>query len=98
VRDALLNNGGGDDFGFDVVSSYGGGEALKMSFVDSKGVGVDRGLRDEAIWEGNEEEAADEGGDAEEEEVPVEAAGFLQGELLCLRGYAAYILVVVSAL
>jgi hypothetical protein len=56
VRDASLNNGGGDDFGFDVASSYGGGEALKMDIVDSKGVGEDRGLRDEAIWEGTEEE------------------------------------------
>jgi hypothetical protein len=98
VGDALLNNGGGDDFGLDVVFSSSGGEALEMGFVDSKRVGVDRGLRDEAIREGDEEEAADEGGDAEEEEVPVEAAGFLQGELLCLRSYAAYILMVVSAL
>lgn len=47
-------------------------------------LGVEGGLRDEAVGEGQAEEAGDAGGEAEQEEVPVEAGGFPEGELAAL--------------
>lgn len=55
-------------------------------FCDAEGVGVKWCLRDEAVWEGNSEEACYSGCETEEEEVPVEACGFPEGELGAL-GY-----------
>jgi hypothetical protein len=49
---------------------------------------VEGGLRDEAVWEGDPEQAGDTGCEAEEENVPVEAGGFAEGEFgaLCYEG------------
>lgn len=41
---------------------------------------MEGGLGDEAVWGGDADEAGDAGCDAEEEDVPVEACGFLEGE------------------
>ena len=43
---------------------------------DAECVGVEGGLGNEAIREGNAEKAGDAGCEAKEEEVPVEACGF----------------------
>lgn len=48
---------------------------------DAEGFGVEGGLGDEAVGEGQAQDAGDAGGEAEEEEVPVEAGGFSEGEL-----------------
>ena len=53
---------------------------------DAKGVGVERGLGNEAIGKGYAEKASDAGCQAEEEEVPVEACGFAEGKFGAL-GY-----------
>lgn len=55
-------------------------------FRDAQGRGVEGGLGDEAVGEGDAEEAGDGGGGAEEEDVPVEAGGFAEGEFGAL-GY-----------
>lgn len=47
---------------------------------DAEGLGVEGGLRDEAVGEGQAKNARDKGGEAEEEEVPVEAGGLFEGE------------------
>jgi hypothetical protein len=41
---------------------------------------VEGGLRDQAVGEGQAEEAGYAGGEAEEEEVPVEAGGLFERE------------------
>lgn len=38
------------------------------------------GLRDEAVREGNAEEAGNAGCEAEEEDIPVETGGFAEGK------------------
>ena len=53
---------------------------------------MDRRLGHEAVWEGDIDDAGDEARAAEEEEIPVKATGFFEGELLCLRGYAGLVL------
>jgi len=64
----------------------GGGDDLEGGFVFGEGVGVDGSLWDEAVGEWEAKDAGDECCAAEEEEVPVEAAGFFQGVLFCLGG------------
>ena len=57
---------------------------------DAECVGVERGLGNEAVREGNAEKAGDAGRETEEEEVPVEACGFAEGKFGALgyqRGY-----------
>jgi len=49
-------------------------------------------LRNETIWQGNPDDASDEGRAAQEEEVPVETGRLLERELFRLSGDAAYIL------
>ena len=56
-----------------------------------------RCLWNQAIREGDEEYAADESSHPEKEEVPVEAARFLQWKLFRLGGDAAYILSIALA-
>lgn len=56
-----------------------------LDFRHAEGFGVEWGLGDEAVGEGEPEDAGDAGGQAEEEEVPVEAGRFAQGELGSLR-------------
>jgi hypothetical protein len=48
--------------------------------------GMEGCLWDEAVGEGDSEEAGDTCGEAEEEEVPVEAGGFTEGKF-CALGY-----------
>ena len=45
---------------------------------------MNRGLGDKAVRRRDAEEACDEGGDAEQEEVPVEAGGLAEGEVCAL--------------
>ena len=52
----------------------------------AQGVGVEGGLGDEAVGEGNAEETGDAGCETQEEDVPVETGGFLEGEFGAL-GY-----------
>ncbi len=44
----------------------------------AEGVGVEGSLGDEAVGEGDAEEAGDAGCEAQEEDVPVEACGFAE--------------------
>ena len=53
---------------------------------------MDRCLGHETVGQGDVDDAGDEARAAEEEEIPMEAAGFFEGVLLCLRGYARLIL------
>ena len=45
---------------------------------------MERCLRDQTVGEGDPEEAGDSSGKAKEEEVPVKAGGFTEGELCSL--------------
>lgn len=70
-----------------------------MSKLDWTGVQVTllgkRGLaylRDEAVWQGQAENTSDKGRAAEQEKIPVEAAGLLEGVLARLRRDAAHVL------
>ena len=49
-------------------------------FGDAERGGVEWCLGDEAVGEGNPEEAGDASGEAEEENVPVETGGFAEGK------------------
>ena len=49
-------------------------------------------LRDEPVGQGQAEDAGDKGRAAEEEEIPVEAAGLLEGIVSGLRGDGADVL------
>lgn len=51
-----------------------------------------RRLRYQSIWQGYVDYAGDEACTSEQEKVPVKAAGFLEGKLFGLGGYAALIL------
>lgn len=53
---------------------------------------MDRSLRDQAVGQGQSEYARHKRGATQEEEVPVETAGLLKGELSRLGGDAADIL------
>lgn len=78
VRDALLD---------DVVHDAAG--VAFVGLVVGVGYGaryaergrVEGGLRDEAVGEGDPEQAGDASGETEEEDVPVEACRFAEGEL-----------------
>ena len=54
---------------------------LRDGLGDAKRLGVEWGLRDKAIGEREAEDAGHAGGQAEEEQVPVEAGGLSEGEL-----------------
>ena len=62
-------------------------------FGDAEGVGVEGGLRNEAVGEGDAEEAGEAGRQAEEEDVPVEAGGFAEGEFGALSYEGGYVVV-----
>lgn len=84
MADALFNDRGGfDDWSADLVADCGFGD-FETRFVYGEGVGVDGGLGDEAVRKGKPDDAADETGAAEQEEVPVEAGGFFERVLACL--------------
>lgn len=63
--------------------AFGGGYDLQISLVDGERLGVHWRLWDETVWQRNTEDSCDESRATEEEEVPVETAGFL--EWVCLR-------------
>lgn len=84
VGGALLDDvGGAED-----EARVGGGGGVVVVFGrgvrdvrgDAEGLGVEGGLGDEAVGEGEAEEAGDARGEAEEEDVPVEAGGLAEGE------------------
>ena len=51
---------------------------------------MEGGLRDQAVGEGQAEETGYARSEAEEEEVPVEAGGFLEGKLGALGDQGRY--------
>lgn len=53
-------------------------------FGDAERFCVEGGLGDESVGEGEAKNAGDAGGDAEEEEVPVETGGFAEWEFAAL--------------
>lgn len=57
---------------------------------------MDGCLGDEAVGQRDADDAADETGDAEKEEIPVETCGFLERELSGLRGERADVVIVVE--
>ena len=87
VADALLD---------DVVDYADGGAGSGLLagvgdlFGDAEGGGVEGGLGDEAVGEGDTDEAGDTGCQAEQEDVPVEARGFAEGELGTLGNEGRY--------
>ncbi len=93
MRHALLDYAFRDDFLRAEFGAVGRLGDLEDALVVGHAVCVDGCLRDETVWQGDVDDAGDEAGAAEEEEVPVEAAGFLQWELLRLGGDAALVLV-----
>ena len=62
--------------------------AVLINFLDGLGdaerLGVKGGLGDEAVWEGQAEDASNAGGEAKEEEVPVEYGWLSERELAAL--------------
>lgn len=94
MGEALFVDGEGSGDGFvdeywgAVVGDLVGGDEGDGGGIVGARVGVDGGLGHEAVREGKAEEGGDEGRPPEEEEVPVEAAGFLEGEVpgLCRQG------------
>jgi len=58
---------------------------IRDKLADAEAVGVERCLRNEAVGEWNAEDAGDEGGQAEQEDVPMESGGFAQGKFGALR-------------
>lgn len=100
VRDALLHDFFGDDVWVAqlrlVARLVKGGEFGQAGGVDGEAVGVDRCLRHEAVWEGQTQDAGDEGGAAEQKEVPVEASRLFERKLASLGCDAADVVVVVK--
>jgi len=76
VGDALFDDVVNDAAGVAFVCFVGVGRFAG----DAKRFGVEGCLRDEAVGEGDAEEPADAGGQAQEEDVPVEAGGFAERE------------------
>ena len=96
MADALLDDVGLDDiFGPDFVTG-GGHLDIELVLVLCQSVGVDGGLGHEAVGEGQAEDPCDEAGTAEQEEVPVEAGGFFEGEAAVLGGEGGEVVVVVE--
>lgn len=84
MGDTLLDHGGGLDdrrTSLGALAAFVGRDYFQFGLVEGQGVRVDGRLRDEAVGHGQAEDTGDEGGAAEEEEVPVEAAGLLEREL-----------------
>lgn len=84
VGRALLDDVGGAE---DEARRVGGGgvvvvfgRGVRDVGGDAEGFGVEGGLGDEAIGEWEPEEAGDASGQAEEEDVPMEAGGLAEGE------------------
>ena len=67
---------------------------IRNEFRNAKRVGVEGGLRDEAVGEGDAEKAGDACGEAKEEDVPVETGGFAEGEFGALGDEGGDFLVV----
>ena len=62
---------------FDAMAFFAVGFVIiRNGFGDAKRVGVEGRLWNEAIWEGDAEEAGDTGCQPEEENVPVKTGGF----------------------
>lgn len=76
VGDALFDDVVNDAAGVAFVSFVGVGRFAG----DAERFGVEGCLRDEPVGKGDAEEAADAGGQAQEEDVPVEAGGFAERE------------------
>jgi hypothetical protein len=76
---------------FDDVIRYSGDLVLvgligiRDKLADAEAVGVEGCLRNEAVGKWNAEDTGDEGGKAEQEDVPMESGGFAQGEFGALR-------------
>lgn len=84
MGDTLLDHGGGLDdrrTNLGALAAFVGRDCFQFGLVEGQGVRVDGRLRDETVGHGQAEDASDEGGASEEEEVPVEAAGLLEREL-----------------
>ncbi|KAF7552254.1 hypothetical protein G7046_g7464 [Stylonectria norvegica] len=84
VGDALLDDMGG----FEGVAR--GSVVVSYGFGDAEGFRVEGRLRDETVGHGEAEEAGDTGGEAQEEEIPVEAGGFAEGEFAALGDEGRY--------
>ena len=68
---------------FDTMAFLAGGSVviIRNESRNAKRVGVEGGLWDETVWEGDAEKASNAGCQAEKEDVPVETGGFTEGEL-----------------
>lgn len=69
---------------------------VEARLIVGKRVSMHGSLRDEAVWHWKADNAGDEGGTAEEEEIPMEASGFLERELAGLSSQTRHIMVVVK--
>lgn len=94
MRHALLDHA----FGHDVLLVYLTAvlrlDDLEYGLVISHAFRVHGGLRHETVWQWDVDDAGDKASTAEQEEVPVEAARFLERELFRLRRNAALILLI----
>ena len=69
------------DFSNDMAFALAFFIGVRNDFCDTERVGMEGCLRYEAIREGDSEKTGDASGEAEEEEIPVEASRFAEREL-----------------
>jgi hypothetical protein len=90
VTNALFDNSGSfHDRSADLASIFRLCD-FELGFVDSQRVGMDGCLRDETVRERKTNDATNEAGAAEEEEVPMETSRLFERvltSLCCERGY-----------
>ena len=92
MRHALLDHAFGYEFLLVYLTAVLRLDNLEYALVIGHAFRVHRSLRHETIWQWDIDDACDEASTAEQEEVPMEAARFLERELLGLRRDAALVL------
>ena len=92
MRHALLHDAFGDNLLPPNLVAVVRLDDFEYAVIVGHAVRVRGCLRYEPVWERDVNDAGDEACTAEKEEVPMEAAGFFEGELLRLRRDAALIL------
>lgn len=84
VRQALLDDVGGAEGEGGCGFCVAGVLLIRDHLGDAERFGMEGGLRDETVGERQAEEAGDAGGKSEEEDVPVETSGLLEGKFAAL--------------
>ena len=92
MRHTLLDHAFGHDLLLIYLTAVVRLDDLEYALVFGHAFRVHRSLRHETVWQWDIDDAGDEASAAEQEEVPMEAARFLERELLRLRRDAALIL------